>query len=117
MSVVFSHEVRDLPIVSVGGVVQSQYGLVIAIMHQYVLLGERKTIHSCGQLEWYKNDVNDKSLKVGGLQRITTNDGYVHPLTLKMDSHIVLYVHTLLMSGSLYHMLFGHQIMHGIHLL
>ena len=46
-----SHEVRDLPIVSVGGVVQSQRGLVIAIMHQYALLGEGKTIHSCGQLE------------------------------------------------------------------
>ena len=78
-----SHEVRDLPIVSVGGVVQSQRGLVIAIMHQYALLGEGKTIHSCGQLEWYKNDVNNKSLKVGGLQRITTNDGYVHPLDIK----------------------------------
>ena len=111
-----SHEVRDLPIVSVGGVVQSQRGLVIAIMHQYALLGEGKTIHSCGQLEWYKNDVNDKSLKVGGLQRITTNDGYVHPLDIKNASHIALYVHTLMMNGNLYHMLFGHQMMNGIHL-
>ena len=78
-----SHEVRDLPIFTVGGVVQSQRGLVIAIMHQYALLGEGKTIHSSGQLEWYKNNVDDKSLKVGGLQRIATNDGYVHPLDIK----------------------------------
>ena len=47
-------------------------------------MGSGKTIHSSGQLEWYKNDVNDKSLKLpGGLQRITTHDGYVHPLDIK----------------------------------
>ena len=79
-----SHQVNNLPIVTVGGVVPSQRGPVIAIMHQYAYMGTGKTIHSCAQLEWYKNDVNDKSLCVtGGLQRITTNDGYVHPLTIK----------------------------------
>jgi hypothetical protein len=41
------------------------------------------TIHSSAQLEWYQNDVNDRSLKVpGGLQHITTLDGYVHPLNI-----------------------------------
>jgi hypothetical protein len=31
-------------------------------------------------MEWYKNDVNDHSIKVpGGLQHIKTLDGYVHP--------------------------------------
>ena len=79
-----SHQVTDLPIVTVGGVVPSQRGDVIAIMHQYAYLGEGKTIHSSGQLEMYKNDVNDKSLKVpGGLQRIQTQDGYVHPLNIR----------------------------------
>ena len=79
-----SHQITNLPIVTVGGVVPSQRGPVIAIMHQYAYTGEGKTIHSSGQLEHYKNDVNDKSLRVpGGLQRITTNDGYVHPLTIK----------------------------------
>ena len=79
-----SHKVTDLPIVTVGGVVPSQRGDVIAIMHQYAYLGEGKTIHSSGQLEMFKNDVNDKSLKVsGGLQRIKTQDGYVHPLDIK----------------------------------
>ena len=79
-----SHQVTDLPIVTVGGVVPSQRGNVIAIMHQYAYLGEGKTIHSSGQLEWFKNDVNDKSLKVaGGLQRIKTQDGYGHPVDIK----------------------------------
>ena len=59
-----SHQVKDLPIVSVGGVVPSQRGTVFAIMHQYAYMGGGKTIHSSGQLEWYKNDVNEKSLKV-----------------------------------------------------
>ena len=79
-----SHQVTDLPIVTVGGVVPSQRGDVIAIMHQYAYLGEGKTIHSSGQLEMFHNDVNDKSLKVsGGLQRIKTQDGYVHPLDIR----------------------------------
>ena len=63
----------DIPIVTAGGVVNTQRGPAIAIMHQYAYTGKGKTIHSCGQLEWYKNDVNDKSIKVqGGLQCILT---------------------------------------------
>ena len=78
-----THQVTDLSIVTVGGVVPSQRGPVIAILHQYAYLGQGKTIHSSGQLEHFKNDVNDKSVKVpGGLQRITTIDGYVHPLDI-----------------------------------
>ena len=76
-----SQQVNNLPIVTVGGVVPSQHGPVIAIMHHYTYMGAGKTIHSSGQLEWYKND---KSLCVtGGLQHITTNDGYIHPLSIK----------------------------------
>ena len=79
-----SHQVTDLKIVTAGGVVNSQRGPVIAILHQYAYMGTGKSIHSSGQLEWYKNDVNDRSMKVkGGLQRIETNDGYVHPLNIK----------------------------------
>jgi hypothetical protein len=36
-----------------------------------------------GQLEWYKQKVDDKSIKVGGKQRIKTLDGYVIPLDVK----------------------------------
>jgi hypothetical protein len=35
-------------------------------------------------LEWYKNDANDKWIKVpGGLQPIQTNDGYAIPINIK----------------------------------
>ena len=52
-------------------------------MHQYAYMGTGKAIHSCGQLEHYLHDVNDKSVKVqGGLQRIKTNDGYVIPINI-----------------------------------
>jgi len=44
----------------------------------------RQTNHASVQLEWYKNDVNDKSVKVsGGLQCILTNDGYVIPISMR----------------------------------
>ena len=54
-----NHEITGLPIVTVGGVVQSQRGPVIAIMHQYAYTGQGKTIHSSAQLEWFQNKVRD----------------------------------------------------------
>ena len=78
-----NHQVTDVKIGSVGGVVNTQKGPVIAIFHQYALFGKGHTIHSPGQMEWYKLDVNDKSCNTpGGLQRITTLDGYVIPLIM-----------------------------------
>jgi hypothetical protein len=60
--------------------VKSQCGEVIIVMHQYAYTGKGKTIHSSGQLEWYKQEVDEKSIKAGGKQRIKTLDGYVMPL-------------------------------------
>ncbi len=78
------HQITDIPIVTSGGVMTTQHGPVVAIMHQYAYTGQGKTIHSSGQLEWYKNDVNNKSMKVsGGLQCILTNDGYVVPISIR----------------------------------
>jgi hypothetical protein len=78
-----NHQLTEIPVGTVGGVVQTQKGPVIAVMHQYALLGKGNSIHSPGQLEWFKNDVNNRSIKTGGLQRITTLDGYVIPLVIK----------------------------------
>jgi hypothetical protein len=69
-----NHHVNSIG--TVGGVVQTQHSPIIAIRHQYALLGKGASIHSPSQLEWYKNDVNDKSVHVpGGLQCITTLEG------------------------------------------
>ena len=58
------HQLTNLFIVAVGGIVQSQRGPVIAIMHQNAYVGRGKTIHSSGQIECYKSQVHDGSLKV-----------------------------------------------------
>jgi hypothetical protein len=63
--------------------VNLQCGEVIIVMHQYAYTGKGKTIHSSGQLELYKQEVDDKSIKVGGKQHIKTLDGYVIPLNVK----------------------------------
>ena len=73
----------DIDIVTSGAVINTHKGEVIAIMNQYAYTGKGKTIHSCGQIEAYKIDVNDKSIKVGGQQRIVTPDGYIIPLNIK----------------------------------
>ena len=78
-----NHRMVDIPIVSAGGVVNTQYGEVIAIMHQYAYTGKGKTIHSCRQMEVHKQTVHDKAKKVGGLQRIETLDGYIIPLNIR----------------------------------
>jgi hypothetical protein len=75
-----NHQIVDIPIVTAGAVVKTQHGEVIIIMHQYAYTGKGKTIHSSGQLEWYKQEVDDKSIMVGGKKRINTLDGYVIPL-------------------------------------
>jgi hypothetical protein len=58
------HMIKDVPIGTVGTVVNTQSGEVIAIMHQYVYTGEGSTIHSSGQFEWCGNDINNHSIKI-----------------------------------------------------
>jgi hypothetical protein len=60
------HMIKDVPIGTVGAVVNTQCGEVIAIMHQYAYTGKGSTIHSSGQLEWCGNDVKDRSIKIDG---------------------------------------------------
>jgi hypothetical protein len=60
------HMIKDVPIGTVGTVVNTQHGDVIAIMHQYAYTGKGGTIHSSSQLKWCGNDVNDHSIKIDG---------------------------------------------------
>ena len=78
-----NHRINEIPIVTAGGVVNTQKGPVIAIMHQYAYTGKGKSINSCAQLEAHKQKVHDKSTKVGGKQRIETLDGYIIPLNIR----------------------------------
>jgi len=102
-----NHQITNIPIVTAGGVIKTQHGPAIAIMHQYAYTGQGKTIHSSGQLEWYKNNVNDKSIKVaGGLQCILNFDGYVIPISIRDGLPYVHYVHLLMTNGMPCHISF-----------
>jgi hypothetical protein len=78
------HMIKDVLIGTVGAVVNTQRGEVIAIMHQYAYTGKGGTIHSSSQLEWCGNNVNDQSIKIdGGRKQLTTPDGYVIPIDVR----------------------------------
>ena len=55
-------------------------GKVVLIMHEYAYYGRGNTIHSPGQIEWFKNTCDDRSFHVGGKQVINFLDGYSTPL-------------------------------------
>ena len=74
------HQINDLDIVQCAALVNTNHGYVNLIMNEYAYYGKGHTIHSSGQIEWHKNQVDDKSVKVGGTQCITTLDGYSFPL-------------------------------------
>ncbi len=75
-----NHELNALKLVDASAIVDSQHGPVIVILRQYAYHGRDRTIHSCGQIEFEKNRVHDRSMKVGGFQHIHTMEGYIIPL-------------------------------------
>ena len=70
------------PICDAAGKVLTHRGWVIAIWQQCALYGKGTSIISCGQMEHYGNEVDDRSMKVGGRQCIQTLDGYIIPLNI-----------------------------------
>ena len=78
-----NHEVNGLDVVTAATLLNTSQGKVIGIFNEYACLGKGSSIHSSGQLEWFKTNVDEKSVKVGGTQLITTLDGYSVPLLIK----------------------------------
>ena len=77
---IYNHQITNI---TAGTVTRIQLGEIIITMHQYVYVQSGKIINSCGQMEMFQNDVNDKSLKIsGGKKCITTLDGYCIPLNI-----------------------------------
>jgi hypothetical protein len=76
-----NHQITNVSIGTVTALVKSNKGNVILVLHQYALVGRGHSIHSPAHWEWYKNDVCDKSVHVGGKQRVKTLDGYLIPLS------------------------------------
>ena len=77
------HELQGLDVVQCAALVETNHGIVNLIMNEYACCGKGYTIHSSGQIEWFKNSVDDRSVQVGGKQRICTIDGYDMPLTCR----------------------------------
>ena len=78
-----NHEVTGLDVVTAATLLNTSQGKVIGIFNEYAYLGKGSSIHSSGQLEWFKTNVDEKSVKVGGTQLITTLDRYSVPLLIK----------------------------------
>ena len=78
-----NHGVTGLDVVTAATLLNTSQGKVIGIFNEYAYLGKGSSIHSSGQLEWFKTNVDEKSVKVGGTQLITTLDGYSVPLLIK----------------------------------
>ena len=78
-----NHQVTNIPIVTAAGVVDTQKGPAILIMHQYAHIKNGKTIHSAAQLESHGVTVDDRAKANGGHQHIITQGGYVIPLHVR----------------------------------
>ena len=78
-----NHEIPGLDLLQCAALVQTNYGTVNLIINEYAYYGRGHSIHSSGEIEWYTNTVDDKSVLVGGQQRIVTIDGYLMPLVCK----------------------------------
>ena len=78
-----NHEVTGLDVVTAATLLNTSQGKVIGIFNEYAYLGKGSSIHSSGQLEWFKTNVDEKSVKVGGTQLITTLDRYSVPFLIK----------------------------------
>ena len=52
--------------VQCAALVESNHGIVNLIMNEYASYGKGHTIHSSGQMEWFENSVDDRSVHVGG---------------------------------------------------
>ena len=84
--------------VQCAALVETNHGIVNLIMNEYACCGKGNTIHSSQQIEWFKNSVDDRSVQVGGKQRICTINGYAMPLVCRgglmylLESSILSYM-------------------------
>jgi hypothetical protein len=82
-------------LVTAGVVTHSNHGPVVLIMHQYAHSGKGHSIHSSPQLEWNGVNIDDKSARVGGKQRLVTFDGFSIPINIRRGlPYIDMHPHT-----------------------
>ena len=77
------HEITSIPLVTSDGAMLITSSEVIIIMHQRARYGKNKTVHSSTQIEYYKNKVDNRSIKVCGGQCTTTLDNHKVPMSIR----------------------------------
>jgi hypothetical protein len=89
------HVMERCRLVMAGAVTHSNRGPVILIMHQYAHSRKGHSIHSSPQLEWNGVDIDDKSARVGGKQRLVTFDSFSIPINIRRGlPYIDMHPHT-----------------------
>ena len=85
LSGIDDHTVRNLTIVSAGGVTRTPMGEILVIVHQAAdMTRESKTILSAGQLEAFGCKIDDRSPTVTQQTPcLTTAEGYKVPITFR----------------------------------
>ena len=86
------HELTGLNVVTAAALLDTQKGPIIGVFHEYAHLGNGRSIHAAGQMEWFNCQVDDRSKIVGGAQQIKTSEGYVIPLSIESG---LVYMHSI----------------------
>ena len=77
-----NHELAGLDVTTVT-LFHTPKGKIVGIFNKYVYLGKGSSTNSPGQMEHFKVNMCDKSIKVGGEQHIETLEGRTLPLSIK----------------------------------
>ena len=84
LSGIDDHTVKQLQIVTAGGVTQTPRGDILIIVHQTAWMPDGRTILSTGQLEHFKIKVDERSKKITGkTPSIITLEGYEIPISTR----------------------------------
>ena len=75
--------IKNLPVCTVAGLIQTQNGPIIGIFSQYAHNGKGHTVHSVNQMKHFGLIVDDIPLSLSGKQHIITPDGYHIPLSIR----------------------------------
>ena len=60
------HELPGHEIVTCAALINTNHGKVVMVMHEYAYYGRGNMIHLPGQIAWFKNLCDNKSVHVGG---------------------------------------------------
>ena len=74
------HQLNNIPICTVGGVVNSSHGEIILVLPNYAHVGRGHSILCPTQMEYFGTKVDDKSKVIGGKQSIITINNISIPL-------------------------------------